>query len=163
MQVIALTLRGITAVLIAAATSTATLAAQDSRLLGCYDVSVSSWAEGPGFTSSPHFRIPARINLTSVRSALASTNRVTFVMRAAPGTSESAFEDATWSSDSTGATVLLRWFTPAFGIQARMSVTDTNGDRVMRLEGEAQQRSDHPPSVGSKATLTLRRVACYAQ
>jgi hypothetical protein len=90
-----------------------------------------------------------------------STNRVTFLVRAAPGTPESAFEDATWSSDSTGETVLLRWFTPAFGIQARVKVTGINGGRIVRLEGNAEQRSDHPSSAGPKATLVLQRVACF--
>lgn len=135
-------------------------AAQDARVLGCYEVSVGVWDGGPGFTNSIFFRIPPKVNLTTVRSALASTDRVTFVMRAAPGTAESAFEDATWSSDSTGQRVLLRWFAPAFGIQARVKVTEAHGGRVVRFDGEAEQHSDHPSSAGPKATLSLQRVAC---
>lgn len=161
MQVTLRLLRPFVSVLAFLATASVNALAQDSRLVGCYEVSVGSWSGGPGFTSSSFFRIPPRVSLTTVRSALASTDRTTFLVRAAPGTAESAFEDATWSSDSAGESVLLRWFTPTFGIQARVKVTVIQGGDVIRLEGEAVQHSDHPSSAGPTATLVLQRVACF--
>jgi len=160
MQVTVPLLRTIAAVLLALVSATAKVDAQESRLLGCYETSFSTWSSDSSFMKSRFFRIPLRVNLTAVRSVLASTDRVSYLMFAAPGVPESGFEDMTWSHDSTATSVLLRWFTPSFGLQARLTVVEQVSDVVKLLRGEVQQRSDHPPSAGGTATLTMTRVPC---
>ena len=162
MQVGASAVSGLVVLQFLLATPIADVKAQNSRLVGCYDVAVGSWSGRSALADSRFFRIPARVNLTSVRSALASTDRTTYVMRAAPGERESAFEDATWSADSAGSRLLLRWFTPTFGIQARVVVSSTSSLGAATLDGHAAQWADHPPGGGSTASLSLRRVDCFA-
>lgn len=135
---------------------------QDSRLVGCYDVNIGPWSGDARPLREPFFTVQKRVNLTSVRSALETGERLTYVMRAAPLVPESGFEDATWSADLAGKDVLLRWATPTFGIEGHLTVERDSTGEVHTLTGVVSHWTDHPPGGGSRADVKLVKVNCFS-
>lgn len=125
-------------------------------MFGCYHISLDSTAAVVLGSELP-FLPPPRVNLTGVESALRTEGRTTYVMRVAPGTRETVYEDQTWSADSSGRAVLLRWMLPYMGLQARLEPDPRSPDS---LSGEVVRWDDHPPTFSRPVQMRLRRIDC---
>ena len=130
--------------------------AQQTQLLGCYDLAFGVWTPNVSLgEDSLYVAPPSRIELTDSPSVrYGKTDSTRFVILPAPGALPSIHEFAYWSPNLPDS-IRMVWTNGFSGVGLQLLATATG------LEGTASSSWDFPREAQT-ARVTARRVSCGA-